>query len=121
MVVTAHWIDEYWTLHNISLEFRRFVTPHTGDAACAFLKDVISTWDLDNEMQSVTKCIRYVQWDDEVIQCPSSITAGYCEHGILSCQIHRARHPFLCKRMSERSSQQAGKGSVCAQHVALFS
>lgn len=41
MVVTEHWIDEDWKLNTTLLEFKLFLTPHTGDDLCAFLKGVI--------------------------------------------------------------------------------
>lgn len=54
MVVTAHWIDESWSLKSAVLEFSRFYTPHTGDAAAAFLFDVIQDWDLGKDIRAIT-------------------------------------------------------------------
>ena len=36
MVVTAHWIDSSWNLQSAVIDFNRFLTSHTGDAACKF-------------------------------------------------------------------------------------
>lgn len=46
MVVTAHWVEENWNLNATLLELKRFLTPHTGDAMCAFLKEFIEEWEL---------------------------------------------------------------------------
>lgn len=54
MVVTAHWIDEQWTLRAAILEFKRFPTPYTGDAVCAFLNDVIESWELSKDIRAIT-------------------------------------------------------------------
>ena len=54
MSVTAHWVDNGWVMHSALLEFKRFLTPHTGEAAKVFLKEVIGEWNLNRRISSVT-------------------------------------------------------------------
>lgn len=54
MVVTGHWIDESWTMRATVLEFKRFITPHTGDAVCHFIEEVIKDGGLENSLMSIT-------------------------------------------------------------------
>lgn len=54
MVVTGHWIDNDWVLRSIVLEFKRFLTPHTGDAACEFMYDVINDWGIKRKLMCIT-------------------------------------------------------------------
>lgn len=53
-MVTVHWIDNDWKLHNIILEFRRFMSLHTGEAAFSFLCDLISNWDQPRRVSGLT-------------------------------------------------------------------
>lgn len=46
MVVTAHWIDDSWSLHSVIPKFSWFRTRHTGKAAETFLRDVLNAWSL---------------------------------------------------------------------------
>lgn len=54
MVVTEHYFDNHWERESVILEINRFYTPHTFEAAEAFLKDVIETWNLIKRIQCVT-------------------------------------------------------------------
>ena len=54
MIVTGHWIDVNWNMYSMTLEFKRFHTPHTGDAVRDFLYSVISEWKLSTNMQFIT-------------------------------------------------------------------
>lgn len=46
VTVTAHWIDDAWIERSNILKFNRFRKPHTGEAGCAFLYEVLIEWDL---------------------------------------------------------------------------
>lgn len=54
VVVTGHLIDEKWEFQSVILGFRRLHTPHTGNANCELLENVISEWNLGSDIQCVT-------------------------------------------------------------------
>lgn len=54
MVVTVHWVEDGWKMRSAIFDFRRFPTPHTGEATCNFLEQVVSTWKLGSAIQAIT-------------------------------------------------------------------
>lgn len=54
IAVTAHWIDEYWSLRSVLLDFQRFPTPHTADATCTTIIDILENWHVAGKVQAIT-------------------------------------------------------------------
>lgn len=54
VVITAHWIDKDWSMRSIALDFKRFMTPHTGEATCEILLETIDSWELRKRLRSIT-------------------------------------------------------------------
>lgn len=52
--MTLHCATTNWELHSTLLYFRRFVTPHTGEALATLLKSVMFEWDLNEKIFAVT-------------------------------------------------------------------
>lgn len=50
--MTGHWVDGTWIMRCAVLEFKRFFTPHTGEAAAAFLLDAIEEWGMGARVSS---------------------------------------------------------------------
>nr|XP_017251921.1 PREDICTED: zinc finger BED domain-containing protein RICESLEEPER 2-like [Daucus carota subsp. sativus] len=54
MAVTAHFIDDSWTLHSVIMRFIYVPCPHTKDALCENLVDCLVDWNLDKKNSCVT-------------------------------------------------------------------
>lgn len=54
MAVTAHWIDEKWQFNSMTLDFKRFPTPHSGDNTCIFLRNILDEWKISGDIQCIT-------------------------------------------------------------------
>lgn len=54
MIVIGHWIDHEWNINSVTMDFRRFSTPHTGLATAALLGHAITNWDLEWRLLSIT-------------------------------------------------------------------
>lgn len=54
MAITMHWIDQQWNMRSLLLDFKRFITPHTGGAASNILKEVIMFWGIEKRLQCIT-------------------------------------------------------------------
>lgn len=55
MVVTGHWVEDGWKMRSAILDFRRFPTPHTGEATCHFVEEAVSNWNLGAAIQSISR------------------------------------------------------------------
>ncbi|KAF0901841.1 hypothetical protein E2562_006468 [Oryza meyeriana var. granulata] len=54
MAITAHFIDESWTLRNIIMRFIYVPNPHTADVISEELYDALVEWNLDDKVSTVT-------------------------------------------------------------------
>ncbi|KAF0902827.1 hypothetical protein E2562_019142 [Oryza meyeriana var. granulata] len=54
MAITAHFIDESWTLQNIIMRFIYVPSPHTADVISEKLYDALVEWNLDEKISTVT-------------------------------------------------------------------
>lgn len=54
MAITAHFIDESWTLRNIIMRFIYVPAPHTADVIGEELYESLVEWNLDEKISSVT-------------------------------------------------------------------
>lgn len=53
-MINCHWIDPKWQLRSMVLEFCRFPTKHTGDAAKGQFWEVIQDWNLQDRICAIT-------------------------------------------------------------------
>lgn len=54
LVVTAHWLDENWTLQAATLSFECYHAPLPGDLACSRLFEAIKEWNFQRNIWAVT-------------------------------------------------------------------
>ncbi|KAK9232276.1 hypothetical protein WN943_022521 [Citrus x changshan-huyou] len=54
MVVTAHFIDNFWKLHSRILRFIYVPSPHTTEALCNTLVQCLLDWNVDRKLSSMT-------------------------------------------------------------------
>lgn len=54
VAVTAHWVDQYWCLRSVLLDFQRFPSPHTADATSALLCEIMDRWNITKKIHSIT-------------------------------------------------------------------
>lgn len=93
--ITAHWIDEYWTLQKIFLDVPRFMTPQTGDATCCLMFHILHSWGL-MEMVNARRTDN-----------ASDICAGVsklCDRLNESSSLHRHPHSFHVRCLAHVSN-----------------
>ncbi|CAN6319333.1 unnamed protein product [Urochloa humidicola] len=54
MAITAHFIDDSWTLRNIIMRFIYVPAPHTAEVICDELYEALVEWNLDEKISTVT-------------------------------------------------------------------
>lgn len=54
IAVTAHWIDDTWSLRSILLDFQRFSSPHTGESTATMLLSIFERWGVCQKIRTVT-------------------------------------------------------------------
>lgn len=90
--MTRHWIDRSCRLRKALIEFRRFQTTHTGDAASAFLKDVFTDWEVVKDIKCPNRQQqRHDFWDELAMLVPErrmSMILSKCSGISLRCIAH---------------------------------
>lgn len=54
IAITFHRIDKNWLMRTSVLELKRFTAPHTGDASCQFIYELIKAWGLEKSLMAIT-------------------------------------------------------------------
>jgi len=52
--ITKHWIDLDWNLKAVTLDFKHFPTPHTGESAATILREVLDEFHISPKFISIT-------------------------------------------------------------------
>ena len=53
MAITLHWIHE-WKMQSILITFKYFPAPHTSNAICELMMDVLEQWNISGKMLAIT-------------------------------------------------------------------